>query len=67
MTLAQCITVYNFMSPVVNIFMDRSVLHVLTTASLETYTIRLFPSSSPSPVYMILINITILFNYCIKY
>lgn len=45
------------MSPVVNIFMDRSVLHVLTTTSLETYTIRLFPSSSPSPVYMIVINI----------
>lgn len=50
MAAAQCITVYNFTSPVVNICMDHSVLHVLTTASLETYTIRLFPSSSPSPV-----------------
>lgn len=59
MTPAQCITVYNFMSPVVNIFMDRSVLHVLTTTSLETYTIRLFPSSSPSPVNTIFIIITI--------
>jgi len=48
------------MSPVVKIFMDRSVLHVLTTASLETYTIRLFPSSSPSPVHIIIINITVL-------
>lgn len=61
MTPAQCITVYNFMSPVVKMFMDRSVLHVLTTSSLETYTIRLFPSSSPSPVYAIVINITVLF------
>lgn len=52
MTPTQCITVYNFTSPVINIFMDRSVLHVLTTSSLETYTIRLFPSSSPSPVYI---------------
>lgn len=50
MNPAQCITVYNFTSPVVNIFMDRSVLHVLTTMSLETYTIRLFPSSNSTPV-----------------
>ncbi|XP_026822959.1 uncharacterized protein LOC113560996 [Rhopalosiphum maidis] len=59
-TPAQCITVYNFMSPVVKIFMDRSVLHVLTTASLETYTIRLFPSSSPSPSHILSERVTLI-------
>uniref|UniRef100_A0A2S2QZG9 BLOC-2 complex member HPS3 N-terminal domain-containing protein n=1 Tax=Sipha flava TaxID=143950 RepID=A0A2S2QZG9_9HEMI len=57
---AQCITVYNFISPVINIFMDRSVLHVLTTTSLETYTIRLFPSSSPSPSQILSERVTLI-------
>ncbi|VVC40499.1 Hypothetical protein CINCED_3A003779 [Cinara cedri] len=60
MTPTQCITVYNFTSPVVNIFMDRSVLHVLTTTSLETYTIRLFPSSSPSPSQILSERVTLI-------
>ncbi|XP_050520386.1 uncharacterized protein LOC126893890 [Daktulosphaira vitifoliae] len=56
----KCITVYNFTSPVINICMDSCVLHVLTTSSLETYTIRLFPSSSPDQSFILSERVTLI-------